>query len=208
MPNGRCRQHGGKTPVGPASPNWEHGGYSRLFPTLPQRLQESANRAYNDPEYLATRKAIALLEAREEELLGKLDTGESGTAWGQAAIIVEAMMSCVMEQGDITQMPELVRQLRDQIRRGSADFYSWREISQVMEDKRRMKETERKRLEAMQAMMEAKAVVAIIQRLLGIVKNHLHDTTVLRNILLEVDREFVARPRAAGALEEGNGGPT
>jgi hypothetical protein len=48
-----CAAHGGKTPVGPAAPNWEHGKYSNYM-TTPQKLREGFQRALDDPELTHT----------------------------------------------------------------------------------------------------------------------------------------------------------
>lgn len=200
MGNGRCRRHGGKTPGGPASKNWQHGKYSRLFPTLPDRLQDAANRAYNDPDYLATRKEIALLEAREEELLGRLTTGESGASWQEVGDLVVHLGQCLEDPEKASEAPSILSALREVAQKGLSDIALWREVQEVMESKRRMKDTERKRLEAMQVMMEARAVEAIIRRLLSIVTQHLKDVEVLDKILKEAEAEFVAAPKKARLL--------
>ena len=67
MPNGRCRMHGGKSLGGIASPNFKHGGYSKF---LPVRLGDNYQEAMADPELLALRDDIALLDARVHDLMG------------------------------------------------------------------------------------------------------------------------------------------
>lgn len=47
MVNGRCRNHGGLTPKGIASPNYKHGRYSRH---LPNHLRDQYYETHNDPE--------------------------------------------------------------------------------------------------------------------------------------------------------------
>src|SRR5690349_13713695 len=78
MPNGRCRLHGGKTPSGIASPQYKTGRYSRVLPT---RLQSRYDAARTDAALLELRDDISLLDARLEDLLSRVDTGESGVLW-------------------------------------------------------------------------------------------------------------------------------
>src|SRR4051812_32142589 len=82
MPNGRCRMHGGATPRGPALPQFKHGRYSRSLPT---RLAAQYEAAQSDPVLMELRDEIALNDARLADLLGRVDTGESGSLWGAAA---------------------------------------------------------------------------------------------------------------------------
>jgi hypothetical protein len=69
-----CRYHGGATPRGIASPNFKHGKYSK---DLPKGLIARYEQAAQDPELLALRDEIALLDARMVELMHKLGGGEA-----------------------------------------------------------------------------------------------------------------------------------
>ena len=73
-----CYQHGGATPRGMALPQTKTGRYSRDLPTrLAARYQESLS----DPDLLALREEIALIDARLGDLLKRVDSGESGVLW-------------------------------------------------------------------------------------------------------------------------------
>jgi hypothetical protein len=74
-----CRMHGAKTPRGPDLPQFKSGRYSNFLPT---RLAATYRNAAKDPELLSLHSEIALLDARMAELLGRVDTGESGALWG------------------------------------------------------------------------------------------------------------------------------
>src|SRR5579871_5515650 len=72
MPNGRCRMHGGKTPRGPALPQYKHGRYSKVLPAdLAARYAE----ARTDQELVAFRDDIALVDARLADVLARLGQG-------------------------------------------------------------------------------------------------------------------------------------
>jgi len=72
-----CRMHGGSSLSGVASPAWRHGRYSRY---LPGGLRRRYERAAADQELLALRDEIALVDARSQELLGRIAAAEGDAA--------------------------------------------------------------------------------------------------------------------------------
>ena len=74
MANGRCRIHGGLQPQGIARPGFKTGRYSKY---LPARLAGRYEEAASDPELLALKDDIALLDTRIAQTVSALDTGES-----------------------------------------------------------------------------------------------------------------------------------
>ena len=81
MPNGRCYRHGGATPSGPASPHFIHGRYSAALPAgLAARFAESIS----DPGLLELNAEIALVGARTEELLGRVQRQDTVGHWSEA----------------------------------------------------------------------------------------------------------------------------
>jgi len=72
LPNGRCHYHGGRTPVGPALPQFKHGRYSKAFPSnLLRRFED----ALSNSDQLTVREELALLTARTAQLLERLRDG-------------------------------------------------------------------------------------------------------------------------------------
>jgi hypothetical protein len=69
MANGRCRMHGGATPVGPALPQFRHGRYSKY---LPERLAERYQASLEDSELLGLRDELGLVDARIADLLERV----------------------------------------------------------------------------------------------------------------------------------------
>ncbi|MCK6553411.1 hypothetical protein L6Q96_02325 [Candidatus Binatia bacterium] len=72
-----CHYHGGKTPVGTALPQYKGAGRSRH---LPVAMVERYRAAASDPELLALRKDLALIEVRLTSLLEKLTDSGPGDA--------------------------------------------------------------------------------------------------------------------------------
>src|SRR4051812_1922543 len=77
-----CMMHGGKSPVGIASASFTTGRYSKA---IPPRLLDRYHAAEADPARLALDSEIALTDARLADLLGRVDTGESGALWRDLA---------------------------------------------------------------------------------------------------------------------------
>jgi hypothetical protein len=87
MPNGRCHKHGGKTPRGVASTQFVNGRRSK---DIPSRLTERYQEALVDDELLALRDDVALIDARLGDVLGRVDSGESGRIWAELGKCVQA----------------------------------------------------------------------------------------------------------------------
>ena len=78
MPNGVCYTHGGNSRAGIASGTFKTGKYSKY---LPARLVGKYEEAAADPELLALRDDVALLDTRIVTVVSALNTGESQEAW-------------------------------------------------------------------------------------------------------------------------------
>src|SRR5215203_3082310 len=78
MANGRCRMHGGLTPRGTDLPQFVHGRYSK---SLPDRMVERYEQALADEERHDLADEIALAEMKVDDLLSKMDRGESDELW-------------------------------------------------------------------------------------------------------------------------------
>ena len=80
MPNGRCRIHGGKTPSGPAWPQFKTGKYSKVLKDL--RLRERYEAALADPGIGELQAEIGLVDLRLMELCEQLQAGDNtGDLW-------------------------------------------------------------------------------------------------------------------------------
>jgi hypothetical protein len=76
----KCRLHGGRSRRGLAAPAWKGGRYSKA---LPPDLVDAYERARTDPELLALRDELALVDARLNALLERLAEGETSTGWAR-----------------------------------------------------------------------------------------------------------------------------
>src|SRR5688572_15275565 len=73
-----CHMHGGHAPRGLAAGRWKDGRYSKA---LPPSLAAAYERARQDPELIALRDELALVDARLTDLLAGLGRGSSSDLW-------------------------------------------------------------------------------------------------------------------------------
>lgn len=182
MANGKCRIHGGKSLAGIASPAYKDGRYSRVLPT---RLRARYDAARSDTALLELREDISLLDARLEDLLGRVDTGESGALWGR---LMEARSDLLgaKRAADMKAQAEALNLILELISEGHADYRAWGELASVLEQRRRLVESERKRLVEAQQTMTVENAMLLIGAIGGIIKAHVADRAVLSAITNDI----------------------
>jgi hypothetical protein len=141
MPNGRCRLHGGLTPVGIASPNFKHGRYSDF---APEKLLQGYARQVRDPELLQQRDEIALLDSMIFEALKRMSDADSPAAWLQLRRLWRSMQHA-NDAGDMSSAAAKMETIGELIRRGASDFDQREDVLYLIERKRRVIESQSKR---------------------------------------------------------------
>lgn len=197
MANGRCRMHGGASLGGIFSPTLAAGRYSRY---LPNRLQERYEEAQSDPELLELRAEVALLDSRLADLLVRVDTGEAGALWRAARELVESYA----DQVNAPEGPKLLRELRALIKQGAADFAIWGDIQSIIEQRRRLVESERKRMIEMQQMITVEKAMLLFGAVSGIIQRHVTDRQQLAAIASDL-RQLVGPAHGLNSGTSGDG---
>lgn len=178
----KCAMHGGLTPKGAASPHFKTGKYSKL---LPARLRERYHEALEDPKLLTMREELALTDARLADLLSRVDTGASGKLWSEARAAFKAF-SAALESSDKENVSLTLRELSELLNRGHGDSMNWREISNLITQRQKIVESERKRI------LDAKQYVTLDQHMVLLsavyeaVRTHVGDPKILRLIGTEL----------------------
>ena len=187
-----CRVHGGLTPSGLASPHYTHGRYSKA---LPARLAARYDEATTDPALLELRADVALLDARLADVLSRVDTGESGALWTTLQNHRRDVLAA-KRVGDSVAQAVALNALLETVGQGHADYRAWQEIGALLEQRRKLVESERKRLiEAQQTLTVEKAML-LIGAISGIIKAHVHDRAILAAIGRDIEG-LVSREDAA-----------
>jgi len=173
-----CRLHGGATPCGGGSPHWKHGRYSKALPAhLLQRYEEGRH----DGELLALRDEVALVDTRIDELLKKVDTGESGDRWAllrQAARELER----ANRQGDMNALDAALDRMTGVIQQGLENAEVWEEIIRLLEHRRRLAESEHRRLISLRQILTAEEAVTLLAMVADTVRRHITDRDALTAI--------------------------
>lgn len=182
MPNGKCRVHGGTTPKGMASPHFQTGRYSKYLPArLAGRYEESSA----DTELLALREEVSLVDSRLADLLKRVDTNEAGYWWKELQLVHKEYQEAV-KKSDIAAMSKSLAELWHIIKAGVSDYAAWNEVYGVLEQRRKLVESERKRLIEMQQYLTAERAMLLISALVDIVQRNVDDKIVIAKINAEV----------------------
>ena len=156
---------------------------------------ERYEEANEDPRILELRDEISLLDSRLADLLGRVDTGESGALW-QALQALRLDVITYKRAGDTVKMAEALNALLDTIGQAHADYRAWAEIGAVLDQRRRLVESERKRLVEMQQTLTVEKAMLLIGAIGGIIKAHVDDRTVLAKISADISALVAAEPGA------------
>ena len=178
-----CQVHGGATPSGLASPHFKTGRYSKH---LPSRLAAQYIAAESDPRLLELRDEVALTDARLADLLARVDTGESGALWQSLQALRMEVIAC-KRAGDSVGQTVALNALLDTVGQGHADYRAWAEIGGVIEQRRKLVESERKRLVEMQQTLTVERAMLLIGAISGVIKAHVHDRTTLAAIGRDIE---------------------
>lgn len=177
MRNGRCRMHGGTALIGAAAPGFRHGRYT----SMPTRLVESFEAARSDGELLALRDDIAITDARLSDLIGRVDSGESGALWrdlGEA----QGRMDEARRAKDAIGIGAAADEIRMLITRGHSDYAAWGEIRALVDHRRKLVDSEAKRLVQMQQSLRADQALALVSAVLDAVQREVKDRKTLSRI--------------------------
>lgn len=202
MKNGRCHKHGGKTPKGIAHPNLTDGANSEY---IPKPLLATYERAMRDPDLLALNKEIALLKARRDQLLTRVDSGETGKNWGamrdqlkevdQASKLSAAAKTKKEKDAATKKFKESIYVMDTLVTRGQNDYAAWAEIGDVLETIRKLSETEAKRRERMRAIIPIEQALWTFRQLStanrDVIMEHPDiDQATARDLLMKIAERF------------------
>jgi len=142
---------------------------SRYSKLLPIRVLFRYEQAMKDAERLALNDEIALIDARLGDVLSRVDTAEAGTHWVKAR---EACISLVesSRSQDAEGIAKAIAKLEHHIGVGVNDYAAWREVSQLVTERRKLVESERKRLVQMKSVVRIEEAVAYIRSFIEIVR--------------------------------------
>lgn len=193
MPNGRCYFHGGKNLGGIASPTFKHGRYSKF---LPVRLLATYKASLSDPDLLALREQVAVLDARLVDVLKRVDTGESSRLWRQLRAAHGALLDA-RARSDTAAMAARLNDLGGLIGEGVADYAAWADVRALIQERRQVVESERKRMVEMQMMITSDRAMVLLAAVVDTIRRHVTDRSTLAAISADIGSLVAGETRLA-----------
>ena len=159
-----CQMHGGGSPKkGRLSGRPPKDGSVRRS-MLPQRMWGAYDDAMEDRHLLILRRDLAQTEARMEELLKIAETPECGFVWKslQTAISNYQRAAARQEKGVI----ELeLNKVFDLVEKGNVHHSAWTEVERLTEQRRKLVESERRRMIEMHQMISVERVLGLMEKI-------------------------------------------
>ena len=189
----RCKRHGGTAATGIASPNYKHGKRCDKYRDLPSRIADQYIEAQQDPDLLSARNDIALCDARLADLIRRVDAGGGSAIWAVLRKTDDAMKEA-LQADDKVAFQKYLLSMSTTIKRGAADYAVWADIMDTIERRRKLSETEHKRLVAMQQMITGEQALVMVGIITGMIKagaeKHINDTRDRQAFLSEMANEM------------------
>jgi len=178
--------HNGKAEHGIAHPRFSTGRHSKY---LPSRLAERYEVAVTDPEILNLTAEIALVDSRIQDVLSRVDSGESGRIWRDLGGLRTEFMAALRAE-DQQGQADAMREIINLIGRGQADFLAWADVVDLLERRRRLVESEQKRRVAMHLAVKVEEAYDAMRQIADAVRDaaieHIDDAGVRRRVLTDV----------------------
>lgn len=152
---------------------------------LPPRVRTAYLQALGDPELFNLRPDLATLEARISDVLSRVDFGEAGRIWQQAQTTFIQFQDAVARD-DTQTMRIHLQTLGRLLAKGASDYTAWSEIISLIEQRRRLVDTEMKRLEKMRQFLTAEEVHRLVDQIAELAKRVIQDPKVLNVFTIEL----------------------
>ena len=200
MGSGCCRVHGGKSLSGIASPSYKDGLYVK---SLPKRYLQNYDQARNNPDYLKLQDSIGVVDARLMELMSGIDEKASSHIFNSLisyvnqmeksqAVLVrsqnirdEEQRARVREKAN-TEFLESINEIARLVKSGAKEWYIWNDITELIEKRRRLVETERRLLVDMNIMVRIEETFTRFNILMESIRRNVPD----RNIRAAIQSDY------------------
>lgn len=181
--------HGGKHPKGIASPHYKNGTRSKYLTAIPARIASDFKSLRNRQDLLELNNEIALLDSRLLDVLRRVDSGEAGEVWKALKQAHTAFVEAKAKGlAGVPEMNVALYQMGALIERGVSDWQAWHEVSRLLEQRRKLVESERKRFVEQQEILTGKEAAMLFNALLSIVNEHVTDRDTKQRIQADVTR--------------------
>lgn len=171
----RCYFHGGETPRGIQASRYKSGDYSR---DMTEQLAKRFREAIADTELLSLRKDVALIDASIGERLSAMHEGEAAELWIRGKKTYKELLAALKRQDDL-ESTRLMSELGSILGHGYDNTLAMREVHKKQDLKRKIIDSERKRMMDMRQMVSIEELMLVVGALVDSLKKHVHDPQAL-----------------------------
>ena len=162
----KCRMHGGKSLTGKDSPHYKTGKYSKY---LPDRMADRYEEALQEQDLISLSNEIALIDSQLTTQLEELQQrGANGETWAEARSL--------LADGDLVRLERLLAE------GGNSDAAIWNGVNGLIEQRRRLADTERRRLEGEEHSVKLDQVMLMFAAILEIIRRRVSDVDAQRAV--------------------------
>lgn len=181
----RCRQHGGMSDRGAASHSFKTGEYSEY---MPHALGERLENFMNDPTISSLREDLALADTRLSMKLEEIEGMETGQRWEELEERA-AELDVALRNDDPATANQALREIQRIIQEGAEEKEHWDEIFDIMEQKRKLAETENKRIKASSNTLTPEEASMLIDVMVQLMKDVVEEHDVPKEALKDFNRK-------------------
>lgn len=189
-----CAIHGGKSLAGVDSPTFEHGRYSKY---LPDQIVPKYRDALADKELIRLDDEIAVIDARLKSEMESLKiTGMNERGWGRAQDLYRSLRRATVS-GNTKLAAKSLNDLGTVLLVTATDSIAWDDIVNLIDQRRKLVETERKRLQDEDNAIGIEKLMLMIAAIIDIIRRHVASKET-RGAISEDIRRLVDGPHGAG----------
>jgi hypothetical protein len=157
---------------------------------MPADMSDRYERSLQDTELLNLRRDLAMMEARIHDLMDTVNQGESTGAWNELRLCGERFTT-LWGRREMERAQEQLMTMLEIIEHGSTRANGWDELQRTIELRRRLSETETKRLQALKQFVTAERAVTLVEDVIEVIRRHVHDPEARRNCVRDLKRLIV-----------------
>jgi hypothetical protein len=139
----------------------------------------------NDPQLVSARDDIAVIDSRINDLLRRVDAGESGALW-QRLRATYATFQSAQRVGDVDAAAAALAELGDLIETGANDAETWTDVVAAIEVRRKLVATETQRQRDLDGAISLDTAMSLVTALGQIVNGAVTDQSIRNQIAHEV----------------------
>lgn len=185
-----CKHHGGASLIGPDSPAFKTGLWSkqrRRFSQVAPKLLTRIDELRDDPELFSLKDDAAYLTALMDI---RAEAASHGVSYEHYEDIqaVYGQLARAKRTGDTETFDELFKELGDKIRNGTDMYKASNEVIELIGKRTDIVEAEQRMLHSKAYTLEVDQAYSLIMQVLGVVKSNVRNLEELTNIRTGVSK--------------------